>query len=171
MHFHAPPIKVPPCPKEVLTVPEELLYKLNRQPIELKPPKKKYIPRVDLSEEEQQPCLPEKQYYSDICYGKIEAPNPALEEVKQEEIPCQMCTDNYTEEETTDCPCELETEEDCESDEEMPDEALKDEEEDVDSNEASEEIDLEEESGEEEAYRKRSIRPSSFGRSSSKIKN
>ncbi|XP_029735186.2 nucleoplasmin-like protein ANO39 [Aedes albopictus] len=174
LHFHRPPIKVPPCPKEVLTVPEELLYKMNRQPIELKPPKRKYIPRVDLSEEDHQPCQPEKQYYSDICYGKIEPPNPDLEQVKQEEIPCKVCTDNHTEEEEpTDCPCE--TEEDCESDEETPDEADEDEDdaeedeeeeegEDADSNEGAEDDASEEDSGEEETYRKRSIRPGSFGK-------
>ncbi|XP_062557130.1 glutamic acid-rich protein-like [Armigeres subalbatus] len=162
LYYHGLPMKLLDDPKKKLNVPEELLYKMNLQPIELKPTKNKYDPTADLSEDVHHPCQPDKQIYADICYGKVEASDPALEEMKQEEMPCQICTDHHIEEETTEPPAE--TEEECDS-EEVPDDCDEDEEDEDDiDNESIEPFAEVDEPCDEDEYRKRSIRPSTFDR-------
>lgn len=131
-----------------------MLHKLNRHPIELQPPKKKYAPRVESSEEELYQCHPEKQHYSEICYGKIDQPIPTFEQIKPEEEPCQ--TSPEVEELSTECP---DTEEDCDTEEETREEPQeKEEEEDCSNPENSTEESDDCDSCEEDEYRKRSIR-------------
>ncbi|XP_058818223.1 uncharacterized protein LOC131681445 [Topomyia yanbarensis] len=99
LHFLGNAIKVTPNAKPAPNIMEERLHKFNRQVIELKPSKKNRVYHPISSEEDEYPCDPKQQSYSDICYDKVNDPNPVFEQIKPYNEPCEICQEAYTKEE------------------------------------------------------------------------
>ncbi|XP_058446371.1 uncharacterized protein LOC131427316 [Malaya genurostris] len=99
LHFLGNAIKISPEAKPSSRIMEERLHKYNRHVIELKPARKNRIHYPVSSEEEEIPCTPEQQSYSDICFDKVNDPNPLFEQIKPYDAPCEICQERYSHDE------------------------------------------------------------------------